>query len=63
MVSLFHPRRDRWREHFVLQIDGQILGRTDTGRVTIRVLNFNVSDAVAWRACLIVEGRMKSWVD
>jgi hypothetical protein len=62
MLSLFHPRRDRWREHFVLQINGQILGQTDIGRVTIRVLNLNTSDAVTLRACLIAEGRMKSWV-
>jgi hypothetical protein len=59
MISLFHPRRDRWREHFALRIDGHILGRTDIGRVTISVLNMNAPDAVALRGCLVAEGRMK----
>src|SRR4030095_14464914 len=37
LTRLFHPRRDRWQEHF--RWDGPfLLGLTAVGRVTIRVL-------------------------
>ena len=40
LVSLFHPRRDRWAEHFAW--DGlSIVGLTAIGRTTIRVLELN----------------------
>jgi hypothetical protein len=58
MVSLFNPRRDRWRDHFELRPDGHILGRTEVGRVTVVVLNMNDPDPVVLRACLVSEGRM-----
>ncbi|HVJ68392.1 MAG TPA: HNH endonuclease [Caulifigura sp.] len=46
VVPLFHPRRDRWTEHFV--IDGlHILGITPAGRATVAVLRLN--DAVHLR--------------
>src|SRR5712692_11209804 len=34
MERLFHPRRDRWHEHFELQA-GHVLARTAIGRVTV----------------------------
>ncbi|HUE70159.1 MAG TPA: hypothetical protein VMP01_04650 [Pirellulaceae bacterium] len=37
---LFNPRRQRWYEHFEL-VDGIVIGKTATGRVTVRVLNMN----------------------
>ena len=41
-VRLFHPRRDRWNEHFFVDShDGTILGLTPVGRVTIAVLRMN----------------------
>ncbi len=41
-VRLFHPRRDRWDEHFFVEShDGRILGLTPVGRVTIAVLRMN----------------------
>src|SRR5881396_4237247 len=37
IVRLFHPRRDKWHQHFIW--DGAILeGRTSIGRSTISVL-------------------------
>lgn len=42
VVSLFHPRRDKWDDHFVLENNGVIRPLTATGRVTERVLNFNL---------------------
>ncbi|MCC6417089.1 MAG: HNH endonuclease [Gemmataceae bacterium] len=41
-VRLFHPRQDRWKDHF--QVDretGVIRGRTAVGRVTATRLNLN----------------------
>lgn len=55
VVRLFHPRRDRWAEHFGWS--GPVLeGRTPIGRVTIQVLNINHLDLVAVRRALIDDG-------
>jgi HNH endonuclease len=55
VVPLFHPRRDRWDDHFVWR--GPVLeGRTGAGRVTIAVLQMNASSLVALRATLMSEG-------
>jgi hypothetical protein len=35
MERLFHPRRDRWHEHFELR-GGHLFARTAIGRVTVR---------------------------
>ena len=39
-VPLFHPRAQRWREHFTWQ-GALLVGLTPIGRATIRVLNIN----------------------
>ena len=55
VVPLFHPRRDRWDDHFVW--DGPlIVGRTAIGRATIWALAVNDTDFLAVRAALIREG-------
>ena len=42
VVPLFHPRRDRWDEHFRVQSeDGAIQGLTPVGRVTVACLRMN----------------------
>ena len=39
-VGLYHPRRDRWHEHF--RWEGvYIVGLTATGRATVEALNMN----------------------
>ncbi|MEX1027007.1 MAG: HNH endonuclease [Candidatus Paceibacterota bacterium] len=43
MVSLFHPRRDRWSEHFVRQGD-LIVGLTPVGAGTVLLLDMNDDD-------------------
>src|SRR5437899_496309 len=43
VVVLFHPRRDRWTDHFRL-IGGRIEALTSIGRVTERLLQFNNPD-------------------
>jgi hypothetical protein len=41
-VALFHPRRDRWVDHFRWNRDAtRILGRTRTGRATVQALRLN----------------------
>jgi hypothetical protein len=38
MVALFHPRNEKWADHF--EADGPfIVGKTPTGRVSVYVLN------------------------
>ena len=51
IVPLFHPRRDRWDEHFVLH-GPRIVGRTPTGRATVFLLRLNDEDRVLARRAL-----------
>jgi hypothetical protein len=42
VVSLFHPRRQRWSRHFAWSEDFLlIIGRTATGRATVATLHLN----------------------
>lgn len=55
MVRLFHPRTDRWSEHF--RFDGaELVGLTSIGRATIQVLAINGSDIQQVREALMSEG-------
>jgi len=49
VTELFHPRRQDWTEHFGSE-GVYLVGRTATGRTTIRVLNMNSEDQVAMRS-------------
>jgi 5-methylcytosine-specific restriction endonuclease McrA len=49
VTELFHPRRQRWNEHFAWR-EIHIVGMTATGRTTIRVLNMNSEDQIALRS-------------
>jgi hypothetical protein len=40
VVSLFNPRTQSWNEQFSLN-GGMVIGRTPTGRATVRVLAMN----------------------
>lgn len=55
IVRLFHPRRDRWDEHFGWQA-AVLVGRTPIGRVTIAVLRINDTTAVALRRLFLRAG-------
>lgn len=49
LVRLFHPRLDKWDEHF--ELNGIIIvGRTATGRATVALLQMNASDRRRLRA-------------
>lgn len=42
VVRLFHPRRQRWNDHFSVDAGaGKVTGKTSIGRVTVKRLNMN----------------------
>jgi hypothetical protein len=55
IVRLFHPRQDRWLEHFALR-GVSIVGLTPIGRATVAVLKVNAPTLVTVRGVLIMEG-------
>ena len=48
-TDLYHPRRDRWRDHFVVASGMVLRGRTSIGRATVEALQMNRLLAVAIR--------------
>ena len=56
---LFHPRRDRWTDHFQL-VGGRIEPRTPKGRATARLLRFNDPDRVQERELLVAAGSIRA---
>lgn len=48
VVLLFHPRREVWDEHFLAH-GAMIMGRTPTGRATVRVLDMNAPTRIELR--------------
>lgn len=53
LTALFHPRRDRWADHF--RLDGtRIEPLTATGRVTVRLLKLNHADRLTERAAILL---------
>jgi len=53
LTRLFHPRIDKWSDHFRLGEELMIEGRTPIGRVTISLLGLNQSDRVLERQMLL----------
>lgn len=57
MVRLFHPRRDRWDEHFLWSDDAvTILPLTRAGRATLALLRLNRPNLRNLRRALILLG-------
>jgi hypothetical protein len=49
-VCLFHPRQNRWIEHFEVDPEsGMVMGMTNVGRVTVENLDMNSATQVAAR--------------
>jgi hypothetical protein len=49
-VSLFHPRREHWEDHFTFDAESQhIQGITPTGRATVALLQMNSELALGAR--------------
>jgi hypothetical protein len=58
-VRLFHPRRDRWADHFAWTSDGtKILGLTPIGRATVDALKLNREALVNLRRVLAAAGEL-----
>lgn len=51
-VPLFHPRRDRWSQHFQWAENWKLVGLSAKGRATIRALKINRPEAVRIRRLL-----------
>ncbi len=50
VVPLYHPRLERWADHFVWSEDGlHVIGKTASGRATIDRLRMNRDGVVAAR--------------
>ncbi|MBV9389593.1 MAG: HNH endonuclease [Chroococcidiopsidaceae cyanobacterium CP_BM_ER_R8_30] len=49
-IRFFHPRQDRWNEHFQVDVEsGMVVGITSIGRVTVKCLEMNSFSQVAAR--------------
>lgn len=58
-VRLYNPRIDKWHEHF--KIDGsQIIGLTEVGRVTVKILRLNDEERRLEREILVAQQRYPS---
>lgn len=58
ITPLYHPRRDRWPDHFCLT-GAEFTPLTPVGRVTVRLLQLNRDDRVQERQLLIEAGVLK----
>jgi hypothetical protein len=57
VAPLFHPRRQRWRDHFAWNDDATlVIGLTPTGRVTVEALQLNRTQLVNLRRALSAFG-------
>ena len=55
LVSLFHPRRHHWNEHFDLR-GGEIVPLSAHARATVHLLRLNRPDRVSERDLLVRKG-------
>ena len=58
IVPLYHPRQDRWNEHFYFN-EAEFMPLTTVGQVTIRLLHLNRKDRVEERQLLLQVGIME----
>lgn len=56
LIPLFHPRLDRWSDHFRLDSEW-IIPMSRTGEATIRLLGMNIMERLAERRLLQSLGR------
>jgi HNH endonuclease len=59
LTPLYHPRRERWWEHFRID-EGKLIPLTPVARVTVRLLQLNHTDRVAERELLISAGLIRT---
>ena len=63
LVPLFHPRQDRWADHFRWSGTCRLIGRTPTGRATIAALGMNRPAVVAIRKALVKLGWLATEIE
>lgn len=51
VIRLFHPRRDRWADHFRIDQE-RIEPLTEVGRVTVNLLRLNAAERISERHLL-----------
>lgn len=57
-VPLFHPRQQRWSEHFAWRADyTEIVGLTPSGRATVNALHLNRAELINLRTVLYAVGQ------
>ena len=59
LVRLYHPRQDRWDQHFRLAA-ARIAPLSDEGEATVLLFELNASDRLLLRKALIKAGRYPS---
>ncbi len=57
LVRFYHPRLDRWQDHFRLDSGGLIVAITDVGEATARIFGFNTDERLLERQALQAAGR------
>lgn len=55
LTPLFNPRTQAWNEHFTLR-NGELVGLTPFGRVTVGVLRINQAERIEIRRTLVEAG-------
>ena len=58
ITPLFHPRHDRWEDHFA-RIESNLIGKTATGRTTVWLFEMNSGERLRLRAMLIRLGLLE----
>jgi hypothetical protein len=56
LYPLFNPRKQKWHRHFRWE-HTTLIGKTQTGIVTVQVLNINEPSRMMLRENLLLEGR------
>lgn len=57
VIVLFHPRRDRWEDHFAFEV-ARVIGRTPKGRTTTWLLEMNDAARLRIRTILHALGEL-----
>ena len=60
LVRFFNPRIDNWKDHFRLDISGEIIAKTDIGKATMKIFKFNNIESIIERKGLIEKGWFKN---
>jgi len=55
LVTIFHPRHNRWTEHFKIE-SSHVIGLTDIGRTTVFLLEMNADQRVDLRLLNGIQG-------